>query len=180
MGGAGGGAGCSPLHPVPLHLAHPVPSPHPLPLLTQARPHPPTPTSPPALTTYMFSAFLPVPTAICSPHPGAPSPNHAFPIAACSQPAHLLEGRNHSFSPGFISLAVKCKGGSKIQHLLSAGECTAEQSSVRLPEPDGLAGFEPQLSPFSCVASDKSESFHEPQFLCSVNTGAEPKRFGQL
>lgn len=114
LGGAGGGAGCSPLHPVPLHLAHPVPSPHPLPLLAQARPHPPTPTSPPALTTYMFSAFLPVPTAICSPHPGAPSPNHAFPIAACSQPAHLLEGRNHSFSPGFISLAVKCKGGSKI------------------------------------------------------------------
>lgn len=73
------------------------------------------------------------------PPSAAPTPmrwaSH-FPPAACSQTAPLLKGRNHSFSLGFISLAIKCKGGSKIQHLLSAGDCMVQRSSVWVLEPD--------------------------------------------
>lgn len=115
---------------MPLHPAHPISS------LCRPPPHPvsyqPTPTS---TTTYMFSLppqFLP---------PSAPPGQRAkpplyFPPCGCSQPAHLLEGRNHSFFLGFVSSAVKC--GSKFQRLLSAGDCTVEWSSVWVLEPDGL------------------------------------------
>lgn len=46
------------------------------------------------------------------------------------------------------------------------------------PTPARPAGFEPQLSPLSWVALEKSKSFHEPQFLYSVNTVVEPKKSG--
>lgn len=85
--------------------------------------------------TCMFSAFLPNCYHHQLPPPQCAGP-HTFPPAACSQPAPLLKGRNHSFSLGFISLAIKCKGGSKIQHLLSAGDCMVQRSSVWVLEPD--------------------------------------------
>lgn len=168
-----------PSTPAPLHPAYRVPSPLPLPLLTQSHTHPPTPTSPPALTTYMFSPCLRFPPPSAPPQPGALSPSHTFPIAACSQPAHLLEGRNHSFSLGFSSLAVKCKGGSKIQLLLSAGVCMAEQLSVCVSGA-GPSGFEPPLYPLSCVALEKSKSFRELPLLHPVNTILDPRKFRQL
>lgn len=133
-----GGGGHSPLHPcfLPPSLPRPFSSSLPPPYSVS---YPPTHSHLASCSHHLYVLSLPpIPTTICSPHPGAPSPIHTFPIAACSQPAHLLEGRNHSLSLGFISLAVKCKGGSKIQLLLSAGECMAEQSSVWFLEPDRL------------------------------------------
>lgn len=154
-----------PLHP----YAPPPSSPHLFSFLPPASPSliPPTSTSSFHHHPYTLSSSL-IPTTISSPTPVCQAPSILSLASACSEPAHLLEGRNHSFSLGFVSSAVKCS--SKTQHLLSCGDCTVKQSSVWVLEPDHLD------SNLGCVALEKSESCCEHPLLYSLNTIVEPKK----
>lgn len=124
-----------PLHPdsPPPGSSHLIPFPSPTHPLVPAHfrlylPLPPPPVS------FLPSTTIRFPTAV-PPAPSTLSPATAT-ATACAQPAHLLEGRNHSFPLAFVSSAVKC--GSKTEYLLLAGDCTVEWSSVWALEPDHL------------------------------------------
>lgn len=162
-----GGGGCSHLSThTRLHLAHPISFLHP-------PPHPvsyqPTPTTTSSFHHHIYTlSSSSIPTTIGSPTPVCQAPSILSLAAACSEPAHLLEGRNHSFSLGFVSSAVKCS--SKTQHLLSSGDCMVKQSRVWVLEPGCLD------SNLGCVALEKSESCCEHTLLYSLKTIVEPKK----
>lgn len=98
-----GDGGCSHLSThMPLHLAHPISS------LSRPPPHPvsyqPTLTSTSSFHHHLYTlSSSSIPTTIGSPTPVCQAPSILSLAAACSEPAHLLEGRNHSFSLGSIS-----------------------------------------------------------------------------
>lgn len=157
-----------PLHP----YGPPLSSPHLFSFL-HPPPHPvsyqPTPTTTSSFHHHPYTlSSSSIPTTIGSPTPVCQAPSILSLAAACSEPAHLLEGRNHSFSLGFVSSAVKCS--SKTQHLLSSGDCMVKQSRVWVLEPGCLD------SNLGCVALEKSESCCEHTLLYSLKTIVEPKK----
>lgn len=103
-----------------LHLARPAVLLFPYPLLTQShtKPLPPPPHN---FTTTYILPFLPDSFRLWVPTPMLQAPSTLSPLLLALSLPTYLEGRHHCVFLGVISLAVKCKDDSKIQHFLSLG-----------------------------------------------------------